>query len=188
MQFFLPLEGYVIKIFYKGVGVKGQWTWIKMQLSINDNNFSQECPVVILFGRKGVNLEANIFMYSLGLKVKGQWTLANIFGELEWSAILLAIFSSPKPKAQGELLPSILLCRASSLKCLQFHLLENVRSDSNETWQESSLEEGDSKLFKWYSVSDLKPHRARILVLSLLGRWGNESMLKSDEVKLNTPC
>ena len=83
MQFFKPLEGYVIKYFYKGVGVKGQWTWIKMQLSINDNNFSQECPVVILFGKKGMKLEANIFMYSLGLKVKGQWTLANIFGELE---------------------------------------------------------------------------------------------------------
>ena len=46
--------------------------------------------------------------------------------------------------------PSIVRCLLS-VNFLHFHLLEeNAWSDFNETWQESSLGMGHSKLFKWY--------------------------------------
>ena len=60
-----------------------------------------------------------------------------------------AFFSSPEPKAQSELLPSVFGSRPSSVNCLHFHLLlENTWLDINQTWQGSSLGVGDSKLFK----------------------------------------
>ena len=40
--------------------------------------------------------------------------------------------------------------RPSSVNFLHFHLLENAWLDFNQTWQESSLGVGDSKLFKSY--------------------------------------
>ena len=63
------------------------------------------------------------------------------------------LFSSPEPKAQVSYCRpfSSVVRRASSVKFLHFHLLlENAWLDFNQTWQESSLGVGDSKLFKSY--------------------------------------
>ena len=67
------------------------------------------------------------------------------------------LFSSPEPKAQVSysiavrFRPSSIVRRPSSVNFLHFHLLlENAWLDFNQTWQESSLGVGDSKLFKSY--------------------------------------
>ena len=71
------------------------------------------------------------------------------------------IFSSPEPKARVSYCrpfssvirfrPSSVMRRASCVNFLHFHLLlENAWLDFNQTWQESSLGVGDSKLFKQY--------------------------------------
>ena len=61
-----------------------------------------------------------------------------------------SLFSSPEPKARVSYCrPSCVVRRASSVNFLHFHLLlENAWLDFNQTWQESSLGVGDSKLFK----------------------------------------
>ena len=54
--------------------------------------------------------------------------------------------------------PSSVVRRASSVNFLHFHLLlENAWLDFNQTWQESSLGVGDSKLFKSYVWPPLGP-------------------------------
>ena len=68
------------------------------------------------------------------------------------------IFSSPEPKARVSYCrpfssvvrrASCVVRRPSSVNFLHFHLLlENAWLDFNQTWQESSLGVGDSKLFK----------------------------------------
>ena len=63
------------------------------------------------------------------------------------------VFSSPEPKAQVSYCRpfSSVVRRPSSVNFLHFHLLlENAWLDFNQTWQESSLGVGDSKLFKSY--------------------------------------
>ena len=63
----------------------------------------------------------------------------------EFGELLLTFISSPEPKAQ------VSYCRPFSCvvrKLFTFHLLENAWLDFNQTWQESSLGVGDSKLFK----------------------------------------
>ena len=77
--------------------------------------------------------------------------------------IIIIIISSPEPKARVSYCrpfssvvrrPSCVVRRASvrrpsSVNFLNFHLLlENAWLDFNQTWQESSLGVGDSKLFK----------------------------------------
>ena len=62
-----------------------------------------------------------------------------------------SFFSSPEPKARVSYCRpfSSVVRRASSVNFLHFHLLlENAWLDFNQTWQESSLGVGDSKLFK----------------------------------------
>ena len=64
-----------------------------------------------------------------------------------------SFISSPEPKAQVSYCRpfSSVVRRASSVNFLHFHLLlENAWLDFNQTWQESSLGVGDSKLFKSY--------------------------------------
>ena len=66
---------------------------------------------------------------------------------------LQTIFSSPEPKARVSYCRpfSSVVRRPSSVNFLHFHLLlENAWLDFNQTWQESSLGVGDSKLFKQY--------------------------------------
>ena len=68
------------------------------------------------------------------------------------------LFSSPEPKARVSYCrpfssvvrrASSVVRRPSSVNFLHFHLLlENAWLDFNQTWQESSLGVGDSKLFK----------------------------------------
>ena len=67
----------------------------------------------------------------------------------DWSDI----FSSPEQNAQVSYCRpfSSVVRRPSSVNFLHFHLLlENAWLDFNQTWQESSLGVGDSKLFKSY--------------------------------------
>ena len=71
---------------------------------------------------------------------------------------MISFFSSPEPKARVSYCrpfssvvrrPSCVVRRPSSVNFLHFHLLlENAWLDFNQTWQESSLGVGDSKLFK----------------------------------------
>ena len=62
------------------------------------------------------------------------------------------VFSSPEPKAQVSYCRpfSSVVRRPSSVNFLHFHLLTNAWLHFNQTWQESSLGVGDSKLFKSY--------------------------------------
>ena len=53
--------------------VKGQWTLGE------HTNFSEDCQVVILFGRKGMNWEVNVFIGPMGQKVKVQWTFTKMW-------------------------------------------------------------------------------------------------------------
>ena len=65
--------------------------------------------------------------------------------------IITYLFSSPEPKARVSYCRpfSSVVRRPSSVNFLHFHLLlENAWLDFNQTWQESSLGVGDSKLFK----------------------------------------
>ena len=83
------------------------------------------------------------------------------------SRVPSSVFSSPEPKARVSYCrpfssvvrrascvvrrASSVVRRASSVNFLHFHLLlENAWLDFNQTWQESSLGVGDSKLFKSY--------------------------------------
>ena len=101
------------------------------------NEFSSFCFILSFmnFASKGQNTDA------LGItKVKMQ----------------TEVFSSPEPKAQVSsycrpFSSVVVVRRASSVNFLHFHLLlENALLDFNQTWQESSLGVGDSKLFKSY--------------------------------------
>ena len=92
---------------------------------------------------------------------------AHISARDKASARLLSFVSSPEPKAQVSYCrpfssvvrrpscvvrrASCVVRRASSVNFLHFHLLlENAWLDVNQTWQESFLGVGDSKLFKSY--------------------------------------
>ena len=108
---------------------------IKMQLLLN--NFCQECPVlVILFGRKAMNWEADIF------------SSPEQNAQVSYCRPFSSVVRRPSSVVRR---PSSVVRRPSSVNFLHFHLLlENAWLDFNQTWQESSLGVGDSKLFKSY--------------------------------------
>ena len=68
------------------------------------------------------------------------------------------VFSSPEPKAQVSYCRpfSSVVRRPSSVNFLHFHLLlENAWLDFNQTWQESFLEVGDSKVVQIVCVAPM---------------------------------
>ena len=74
-----------------------------------------------------------------------------------------SIFSSTEPKAQEELLASVLVRCVSSVNFLHFHLLENPRPDFTETWQESSFNRGRGfKVVQMIPVQ-MRPPRAKTM-------------------------
>ena len=89
--------------------------------------------------------------FSSGIEGALASTLNRDFNWKQLSEMILCIFSSPEPKARVSYCRpfSSVVRRPSSVNFLHFHLLlENAWLDFNQTWQESSLGVGDSKLSK----------------------------------------
>ena len=113
---------------------------------------------------KTMTVVASIFFLKTVIQIN--WKTNFRQGKVGTNVIILkGIFSSPEPKARVSYCrpfssvvrrPSCVVRRAScvvrrpsSVNFLHFHLLlENAWLDFNQTWQESSLGVGDSKLFK----------------------------------------
>ena len=81
-----------------------------------------------------------------------QLKLPALYSEpISWDPVdipVRSIFSSPEPKWASNVLLSVFVRRPSFVNFVHFHLLEDTWLDFNQTWQESSLGIGDSKLFK----------------------------------------